>query len=101
MLRDRFLIEIDLQSLRYSTNSPPFIQPECSGWYSKAPAIGLYPQPEEASSITNSMELSPSSEPTSCAANQEFTSILWNLKVHYRVHRSRINPVHTMLSYLR
>jgi len=53
------------------------------------------------------MEQSPSREADRFSASQEISHILWNLKVHYRIHKctpsapilSELDPVHTPTSH--
>jgi len=57
--------------------------------------------------LTNSAKQSPSSEPNSHPATQEISRLLWNPKVHYRVHNSlppipilrQMNLVHSCPHY--
>ena len=57
--------------------------------------------------LTYSMEQSPSWEANRFSANQGIPHILWNPKVHYRIHKclphvlilSQINPVHAPTSH--
>jgi hypothetical protein len=57
----------------------------------------MYPKPANTLCLTgslvnpissNSKEMSPTWEATSCAVTQEFPNIFWNPNVHYHVHKS-------------
>jgi hypothetical protein len=92
-----------------------YVVPTCGFWWSAVKKVGLLGIIATAENhpvwifIYLLTELSPFWEAANCAATEELPSILWNPKVHYRVHKSpplvpilsQIDPYHPVLSLLR
>jgi hypothetical protein len=95
---------LELQFLLTILDAPSITD---SAHYFTCTAVLYFQQLNRYCFVTNSMEQSPSWGPNNRSASQEILCLLWNLKVHYCVHKSlslspiliQMNPVHTLPSY--
>ena len=101
------LHSVFIQRLQWRFEWPPLGQPRTEEVVIFCSRHWQFPYNLLTYLLTYSMEQSPSWEANRFAASQEIPRILWNPKIHYRIHKcpppvpllSQFNPVHTPRSH--